>query len=132
MRIDEYYAYYEPLFFDKTMTGTEEKLVAKRPEDALIALQSLVKDILKEAEELIKRRKPMRVDAYASIVKELNQKWNGLVARFEKRGLPSPIARDVLIGAWRKAIEFNQAYVASGYERYCWWRGYLLAGCSLS
>lgn len=71
----------------------EEKLLKGDVKD----ISDLFIEMIEESQEILKQRKCKSNSAVAGIVREMNDKWNAVVAMFEKKhqGL-SPLKRDGL------------------------------------
>ncbi len=80
----DYYNEYRHRFFG----------VGLRLEDINESLVKLIKDFINEMHELQKVRHVKRPEALASIIHELNQKWNALSRMFEKYHGVSPMKED--------------------------------------
>lgn len=57
-----------------------------------------------EAKELIARRRAVRDSAVAAIIREQNNKWNAIIAIYEKKNGYCPLARNAIWKHWAKLI----------------------------
>ena len=63
-----------------------------------------------EAKELIARRRAVRDSAVAAIIREQNNKWNAIIAIYEKKNGNCPLARNAIWKHWAKLISKINEY----------------------
>lgn len=69
---------------------------AKSKEEITENCKAMFKDFLGEFSEIDAKRKPTTVDGYVGIVRELNEKWNSVAGKVEKKFQQKVIKRNVI------------------------------------
>lgn len=92
MKAKEYYAKYH------------DQLISPDDQTSLEAISDLIYDFSMELKTMCEQRRAKTDDAARSIVRELNEKYNAIVALFEVKDGGSPICRDRFFTYWSKRI----------------------------
>lgn len=88
MKAIEYYETYGDQVFGEAVKS------AIRGEQTAVALSELMRAFIRETKEIIKSRNVTTDRGAISVIREQNEKWNALVAIFEKQNKVSPIVRN--------------------------------------
>lgn len=97
MKAKEYFEKYDRLI-------VEEYPETKHLTDFLI-------ELMREVEKLIDERKCKKADAGVSVIKEVNQKYNAVVALYEKKYGKSPLVRNGFLDVCRTNMPFLKDYI---------------------
>ena len=73
MKAKEYFEKYDQLIITELKNGTSKHA------------KSLLLELSDEVEQLAKKRHIVRGEAFISIIKEINTKWNSICSMFEKK-----------------------------------------------
>lgn len=92
MKAKEYYAKYH------------DQLLSEDDQNSLEAISSLIYDLSMELKSLCETRNAKTDNAARSIVRELNDKYNAIVALFEAKDGGSPIRRNGFLTYWEKKL----------------------------
>ena len=79
MKAKEYFEKYDQLIITELKNGTSKHT------------KSLLLELSDEVEQLAKKRHIIRGEAFISIIKEINTKWNSICSMFEKKYGVSPL-----------------------------------------
>lgn len=101
-----------------------ERIMVNNPQTAnemVNAIGDVIDSLNQEAKDIIAKRKVRHNDAVRAVIRELNDKWNAIVALFEKKQGKSPIHRNAFWDAWVKQIpeldpNYNQNRVTFDYS----------------
>lgn len=84
---------------------------AKTDSEFMEVCNTVIKSLNQEAKDLIKSRSVKTGRGVASIIRELNDKWNAIVALFEKNHGISPLARNAFLRAWANQMPELKPYL---------------------
>lgn len=74
------------------------------------AVGTVVNMMNAESKELIAKRKAIRDQAVAAVIREQNNKWNAIIAIYEKKTGNCPLARNAIWRHWVKLIPSLDKY----------------------
>lgn len=80
--------------------------------DGLLNAVSMVIDGLnKEVKDLLESRRVKTDRAAVAVIKELNDKWNAIVALYEKDHDFCPLSRNAFLRSWIKRLPGSEKYI---------------------
>lgn len=72
----------------------KDALLTSNPDEFINSANELMSELWDEMQNLIDKRNVKKNDSLIAIVKEINQKYNSIISRFDKDGKKSPLKRN--------------------------------------
>lgn len=92
MKAQEYYAKYRD-----TLSSPDQDVSLKATSDFLMELN-------REVKPLVDARKCRNTASFIGVLKEVNQKYNAVMNRFEKERGAAPLVRDGFLEFWKREV----------------------------
>ena len=92
MRAKEYFEKYE------------QPMLKDSEEDILTAISDLMREMMRETNDILTKRGIKKPKAAVAVIKEQNDKWNSICNMFEKKYGSAPLLRDGFKNYWLKEM----------------------------